>query len=101
VIAAGVCVNFFMPHLASVVTGILAWTPFLQPMPGGWRDSVWPWFMLPLCLAVSVVYKSIKCESMRHVPRQAVEITVWIILGMGGAAALLAILVRSVEYFHG
>jgi hypothetical protein len=83
------------------LAGILAWVPFLDPMPGGWRNSVWPWFMLPLCVAVSVVYKSIKCESMRDVPRQAAEITVWIVLGMVGAATALAVVVKGVEYFHG
>lgn len=83
------------------MTFVLAWKPFLQPLPGAWHDSVWPLLILPLCLAVSVVYKSIKCDSMRQVPRQAAEITLWILLGMGGAAVALAGLVKGVEMWRG
>jgi hypothetical protein len=80
---------------------VLAWEPFLQPLPGAWHDGVWPFLILPLCIAVSVVYKSIKCESMRQVPRQAAEITFWILMGMGGAALALAVLVKGVELWRG
>ena len=73
-----------------------AWEPFLQPIPI-WHDGVWPWLLLPLCIAVSVVYKSIKCRSMREVPREAAVITIWIIFGMIGAAVVLAVLVRVLE----
>jgi hypothetical protein len=45
---------------------------------------------------VAVVYKSIKCESMRDVPRQALSISLWIIGGMAAAAAALAVLVQFV-----
>jgi hypothetical protein len=80
---------------------LLAWIPFLQPMPGAWHNAVWPFLMLPLCVAVSVVYKSIKCDSMRDVPKQAAEITIWIVLGMVGAALALGLLVRGVEAWRG
>jgi hypothetical protein len=36
--------------------------PFLQPLPI-WDQ--WYLLMLPLCVAVSVVYKAIKCQSMK------------------------------------
>ena len=64
--------------------------------PGTWPDSVWPFLILPLCIAVSVVYKSIKCETMRRAA-QAAEIAFWILLGMGGEAVALAGLVKGVE----
>jgi hypothetical protein len=76
---------------------VLAWKPFLQPLPGVWHNAVWPLLMLPLCAAVAIVYKSIKCNSMRDVPKQAFEITLWIVLGMAFAATLLAGLVTGVE----
>ena len=44
---------------------VLAWTPFLNPLPV-WSDRVWPWLLLPLAAAISVVYKSIKCRKMRR-----------------------------------
>lgn len=74
-----------------------AWTPFLDPIPV-WADSVWPWLLLPLAVAVSIVYKSIKCRSARQVPREATVITVWIILGMIAAAIVLAGVVKVLEW---
>ena len=74
----------------------LAYTPFLDPIPI-WSNKVWPWLLLPLAIAVSVVYKSIKCGSMRQVPREAAGIAVWIVLGMVAAAAALAALVHGLE----
>jgi hypothetical protein len=53
--------------------------------------------MLPLCLAVSVVYKSIKCKSMKKVPMQAAIITAWILLSFFAAGVGLAGLVSVVE----
>ena len=74
----------------------LAYTPFLDPIPI-WSNKVWPWLLLPLAIAVSVVYKSIKCGSMRRVPREAAGIAMWIVLGMVAAAAVLAALVHGLE----
>lgn len=76
---------------------VLAWAPFLDPIPI-WSDAVWPWLLLPLALAVSVVYKSIKCHSIRQVPREATVIAVWIVLGMIAAAVALAGLVKVIEW---
>ena len=75
---------------------MLAWSPFLDPIPV-WSNAVWPWLLLPLAAGVSIVYKSIKCRSMRQVPREALGITTWIILGMGIAAIALAIVVHVLE----
>jgi hypothetical protein len=75
---------------------MLAWSPFLDPIPV-WSNAVWPWLILPLAAGVSIVYKSIKCRSMRDVPREALGITTWIILGMIVAAIALAVVVRVLE----
>ena len=63
--------------------------PFLQPLPV-W--NYWYLLLLPLCVAVAVVYKAIKCNSMKRVPLEAAQITGWILLkfrrrrrGPGGA----------------
>ena len=61
---------------------LLAYRLFLDPMP------VWDyWYLLivPLCVAVAVVYKSMKCRSMKQVPREAGAIILWIIGGFSGA----------------
>lgn len=68
--------------------------PFLQPLPV-W--NYWPWLLLPLCIGVAIVYKSIKCRRMKQVPREAAVLTMWILAGMIGAAAALLILVRVIE----
>ena len=79
---------------------LLAYRPFLDPLPV-WPNTVWPWLLLPLCLAVSVVYKSVRCGSMRHVPREALAATGWIILFMAAAGVTLAVVVRGlVENKH-
>jgi len=74
-----------------------AWTPFLDPIPI-WSNAVWPWLLLPLTAAVALVYKSIKCRTMRQVPREAASIAIWIVVGMAAAAVMLAGVVRAMEW---
>jgi len=70
--------------------------PFIQPLPA-W--DAWPWLAVPLCLAISIVYKSVKCQSMKQVPHEAAGIFLWIIFGMAAAAAFLAGVVKIIERF--
>lgn len=74
-----------------------AYVPFLRPLPV-WGDHFWPWLLVPLCLGVAVVYKSIKCRSMRQVPKEAVVLTLWILAGMAIAAAALGVVVQATEW---
>jgi hypothetical protein len=72
-------------HLLGAVTFQL----FRDPLP---IFDQWWITLFPLCAGVAIVYKSIKCASMNQVPREAMVIFVWILLGMGAiAAALLGI----------
>lgn len=68
--------------------------PFLQPLPI-W--NYWPWLLLPLCVAVAVVYKSIKCRHMRQVPKEATVLTLYILGGMAFAAGVLVLVVKLIE----
>ena len=81
--------HLFAPGLPSV----LAYTPFVYPLPI-W--DYWPWLILPLTLGVSIVYKSVKCQHMRTVPKEALQIFVWILVGMVAAAGALAGVVKLV-----
>ena len=72
---------------------LLAWIPFLYPLPI-W--DYWPWLLIPLTAGVSIVYKSVKCQSMTQVPREALVIFVWILVGMAAAAGALAGVVHFV-----
>ncbi len=65
---------------------LLAYQPFLDPLPV-W--DYWIWLLIPLTVAVSIVYKSIKCKSMATVPREAAGIAFWIIFCMASAAGVL------------
>jgi hypothetical protein len=82
--------------LIALSVAILAWVPFATPLPV-WQDTRWPWLIVPLCAGVSIVYKSIKCASMRTVARESLAITLWILLAMGATAVGLAALVRFLE----
>jgi len=75
------------------MTHLLAagWRPFLTAMPV-W--DYWFWLLLPLCAGVAVVYKTTKCRYPETIPREAIGLTVWIVLGLLGAAAAVAIVVR-------
>ncbi len=71
----------------------LAYTPFVQPLPlwGHFAQIAW---VLPICAALSIVYKSIRCHRMSSVPREAAVIFATIIGGMVLAAVVLAMLVK-------
>ncbi len=79
----------FMPAI------VAAYRLLMDPLPYVW--DYWQWLLLPLCAAVAVVYKSIKCRSMKQVPREAAVIAVWILAGLGAAAAILWTVVTLVE----
>jgi hypothetical protein len=64
---------------------------FLEPLKL-WDH--WVWLLVPLCLGVALVYKSIRVESVRRVPVEAIKFTFWILLGMSAAAVALALLVH-------
>lgn len=61
-----------------------AWRPFVTPMPV-W--DYWFWTLVPLCLAVAVVYKASKVERLSDLPKSAAANFAWILLGMFGIAA--------------
>jgi hypothetical protein len=67
----------------------------MQPLPA-W--DYWYLLALPLCAAVSIVYKSIRCRSMRTVPREAAKATGWILVGLVAAATALTLLVKVFEW---
>ena len=70
--------------------------PFVYPMPI-W--DYWPWLIIPLAAGVSIVYKSVKCQSMNLVPKEALQIFVMILVGMallgrGDAGGVVKIVVE-------
>jgi TRAP-type mannitol/chloroaromatic compound transport system permease small subunit len=72
---------------------MIAYQPFLYPLPI-W--DYWAFLLIPLALGVSIVYKSIRCGQMSQVPRQAIEISFYIIISMVLAAVILSGITRLV-----
>lgn len=77
-----------------VLLAPFAYRPFLDPLPV-W--DYWPALLVPLTVAVAVVYKSIRCATMRRVPAEAAKATAWIIGGMAAAAVVLSAVVSLME----
>ena len=82
------------PYLLAQDAVQQAFRPFWQPLPV-W--NYWYLLLLPLCVGISVVYKSIKCREMKQVTRESAVIFFMILLGMVIAAAALLALVRIME----
>jgi hypothetical protein len=70
------------------------YVPLKKPAPA-W--GLWYLLLLPLCLAISIVYKSIRCDSMHRVPREALVLFVFIMVVMIAAAGALAGLVNILD----
>ncbi len=62
------------------------------------RDwDFWTWLLLPLCIGVAVVYKSIKCRRMKQVPREAAGIAVSLLAGLAGTAVILITIAKLID----
>ncbi|QDU73022.1 hypothetical protein [Mucisphaera calidilacus] len=67
----------------------LAWRPFLDPLP---LENHWLWLMIPLALAVALIYKAIKLPDLSQLPAQTLVLSSQIIAFMVLVAAALWIL---------
>ncbi|MCC6579137.1 MAG: hypothetical protein IT440_01760 [Phycisphaeraceae bacterium] len=68
---------------------LLAYRPFLDPLP---LHEQWLAMLLPLVIAISVVYKTIKLEHLSELPRQAALLSAQILAFMVLVAAALLLL---------
>ena len=41
---------------------LLAWTPFMMPMPG--VQQQWLWLLIPLIFGIAMMYKAVRVESI-------------------------------------
>lgn len=72
-----------------MMISLLAWRPFLDPLP---LDTWWLVMLLPLIVVVSIVYKTIKLADLKELPRQSLHLSLQIIIFMVLAAAALWLL---------
>jgi hypothetical protein len=63
-----------------------AWQPFHEPLRIG---RYWIVLLVPMVVAIAVVYKTIKVEDLSQLPRQAATLSMHIIVFMVLAAATL------------
>ena len=79
--------SFLTTHSPLSTPHFLAYTPFISPLPG--VAAGWYLTLPPLCVAVAVVYKAIKCHRVSQIPREAAATAAWIFFGLVGAGAVL------------
>jgi len=63
-----------------------AWRPFRDPLP---VDDIWLVLLAPLIITIAVVYKTIKTDNLRNLPRESINLSFQIGLFMVAAAAVL------------
>jgi hypothetical protein len=70
----------------------LAFIPFYDPLPALFPnlDEYWLWLVVPLVVAISLVYKGTRIEHLRRLPWEATIMSVQILMLMVVAAILLA-----------
>ena len=64
----------------------LAYRPFLDPAP---VDRYWIWFLPPLIILIALVYRIIKSDDLRKLPRRAGYLAFQISVFMALAAVAL------------
>lgn len=69
------------------------WRPFVNPIQMG-RDSLW--LVVPLCIVLAVVYKTIRIRNLRRLPLQILSLWVYILVGLAVLAFAFYLLL---EYF--
>jgi hypothetical protein len=74
------------------MTTILAWTPFIEPIPtiGSW----WPLLLLPLSIGLSLVFRAIRTKDLSNYARDVVIMSMQIILAMVGLGIVFGIVVQ-------
>ena len=70
-----------------------AWRPFLEPLD---LHEQWMWLIIPVALAIAIVYKTLKLPDLRQLPWQAARLAAIIIAALIAAAIGLWALTEAV-----
>jgi hypothetical protein len=70
---------------------LLAFTPLYDPLPALYpqMSDYWLWCVIPLVLAISIVYKATRLENLRNLPREATIMTAQMLIVMVVAAVIV------------
>ena len=59
---------------------MIAWTLFYHPVPLSFDSELW--LVLPLCAAVGIVYKAIRVDDVRRLPREILSLMAYMVVGL-------------------
>ena len=81
-----------MIHATLILTTMLAWRPFLEPLNphGQWASLL---LMPPLIVAVSLVYKTLKLPTLQRLVIETIAMSLYILIFMIAAAVVLYVVV--------
>jgi hypothetical protein len=72
----------------------MAWHAFYNPITLSFTSELW--LLFPLCFAVGLVYKAIRIDDLRRLPREMLFLMAYMVLGL---AALCVALWLIQEYW--
>ena len=72
---------------------LLAFTPLYDPITSIYTgiDDYWLWLVIPLVIAIAIVYKGTRIEKLKQLPLAVGILSFEIILGMAFAALALGV----------
>ena len=73
---------------------LLAWTPFLAPLP--FVQGSWLWLVIPLVFGISMMYKAVRVEHLKDYWKQVAIMTLQVLAAFAGLAIGFFILVQIV-----
>lgn len=79
-------------NIAAPSCELLAWIPFVSPMPypGEW----WWMFLVPLVVAIAWIWKAVRSTTLDRFPLAVIGMSAQVLLGMAGLGVGLLLLVR-------
>jgi hypothetical protein len=77
---------------ATVATTKQPHRPFIDPLT---IDAGWFYLLIPLSLCISVAYKAVRVHDIRTLPRQALAMSMQLILGIIAIGALAYIVIEK------
>lgn len=59
---------------------MIAWTIFTNPLTLSFNSELM--FLLPLCAAVAIIYKTIRVDDLRYLAREIVSLVAYMVAGL-------------------
>lgn len=83
-----------------MLPAIADYTPFLNSLQALWPNisAYWLWSIIPLVIAICIVYKGTKLDDLRQLPWAACKLTIIVLFVMVLGAAGLYGLVYAVHH---